>query len=355
MGKIIIQGQEYSFEQIRSGNWSEQDPYFSQALSFCRDWLKGKTEFKLSTSGSTGKPKMIAVSRKQMEISAKATGDFFGIGKGADLLCCLNTQMIAGKMMLVRGMEWDAHIVLVTPQSNPFEGIVQTFDFVAMVPLQVATCIENPDSRSILKKTRNLIIGGAPSSPELLQKITDLHLNAYQTYGMTETVSHVALAKIDGQELTYQVLPGVKIGADEENKLWLEAPMAKEKRLQTNDIVELLPPHQFKWLGRADFTINSGGIKLQPEILEPKMAESIYSLFGICDYFLFGKTDEKLGKKPVLVIEFPKDEKRALDLLNKLKTVLERYQVPKEILFNPLFTKTASGKINRIATFNNSL
>jgi o-succinylbenzoate---CoA ligase len=355
MGKIIIQDREYSFEQIRSGNWSEQDPYFKQALSFCRDWLVGKMEFELSTSGSTGKPKMITVSRKQMEISAKATADFFGIEKGPDLLCCLNTQMIAGKMMLVRGMEWDAHIFLVTPQSNPLEGILQSFDFVAMVPLQVANCLENPHSRSILEKTGNLIIGGAPSSPDLLQKITELHLNAYQTYGMTETVSHVALAKIEGQELIYRALPGVIIGVDEENKLWLESPSAKEKRLQTNDIVELLPPYNFKWLGRADFTINSGGIKLQPEILEPKMAESIYSIFGNCNYFLFGKPDEKLGKKPVLIIEFPKDEKRALDLLTRLKIVLDRYQVPKEILFNPLFTKTDSGKIDRITTFNNSL
>ncbi|RPA68400.1 acyl-CoA synthetase [Cyclobacteriaceae bacterium YHN15] len=355
MGKIIIQGQEFTFEQIKTGLWSVQDPYFHQALSFCRDWLKGKGEFELSTSGSTGTPKIIQVSRKQMEISAKATHDFFGIEKEAKLLCCLNTQMIAGKMMLVRGMEWHAIIYLVQAQSNPLEEVDQLFDFVAMVPLQVATCIENPFSRSKLANIKNLIVGGAPSSPDLLQKITELKLKAYQTFGMTETVSHVALAEIRGGELIYTVLPGVKIGLDDEDKLWIEAPMAKEARLQTNDVVELLHPKAFRWKGRADFTINSGGIKLQPEILEPKMAESIHSIFGNRNFFLFGKPDEKLGQKPILVIEFPKDEKRALDLLNKLKAVLERYQVPKEILFNPEFTKTASGKINRTATFNKSL
>jgi o-succinylbenzoate---CoA ligase len=355
MGKIIIQGQEFTFEQIKTGLWSVQEPYFHQALSFCRDWLNGKGEFELSTSGSTGKPKIIQVSREQMEISAKATRDFFGIEKEAKLLCCLNTQMIAGKMMLVRGMEWHAIIYLVQAQSNPLEEMDQLFDFVAMVPLQVDACMANSVSRTRLAKIKNLIVGGAPSSPDLLQKINDLQLNAYQTFGMTETVSHVALAEIKGGELIYTVLPGVKIGVDDEDKLWIEAPMAKEARLQTNDVVEILNPKAFRWMGRADFTINSGGIKLQPEILEPKLAEFIYHIFGDRNFFLFGKPDEKFGQKPVLVIEYPKDEKRALDLLNKLKTVLERYQIPKEILFNPKFTKTASGKINRTATFNHSL
>ncbi|MFD2203207.1 AMP-binding protein [Shivajiella indica] len=355
MGKIIIREQEFSFEQIKTGNWSAQDPYFAQALYFCKDWLTGKTEFELSTSGSTGTPKTIQVNRNQMEISAKATRDFFGIEKDAKLLCCLNTEMIAGKMMLVRGMEWEAYIYLIKPQSNPLEELNQIFDFAAMVPLQVDTCLQNPDTYLKMQQIINLIIGGAPSSRSLLEKIAEMRLNAYQTYGMTETVSHIALAKIEGAELVYKVLPGVQIGVDQSNRLWVKAPMAKENILQTNDVVELLNSQLFKWIGRADFTINSGGIKLQPEILEPKMADAIFPVFGKVDFFLIGKEDEKLGQKTVLVIEHPKDEKKASDLIIELKKGLERYQVPKEILFNPSFTKTESGKINRIASYKNSL
>lgn len=355
MGKIIIQDQEFSFEQIKTGDWSVQDPYFHQALSFCKDWLNGINEFELATSGSTGKPKIIRVGRNQMEISAKATFDFFSLKKKPKLFCCLNVKMIAGKMMLVRAMEWDAVIYLVPPQANPMEKMDKDFDFAAMVPLQVDSCIEDPDSLEKLLKIKTLIIGGAPVSNELLKKITDLPMNAYQTFGMTETVSHIALAKIEREELIYRVLPGVTIGVEVDNRLWVEAPMAKEKRLQTNDVVELLSPSQFKWIGRADFTINSGGIKMQPEILESKIAETVYSIFGKQNFFLFGKDDSKLGQKPVLVIEYIKDEKKASDLLYKLRLVLDRYQVPKEILFNPHFTKTESGKINRVLSFKNSL
>jgi o-succinylbenzoate---CoA ligase len=355
MGKIIIQDQEFSFEQIKTGDWSVQNPYFIQALSFCKDWLNGINEFELATSGSTGLPKIIKVRRKQMEISAKATFDFFRLKKNPKLFCCLNVEMIAGKMMLVRGMEWDAIIYLVPPQANPLEKIDQEFDFAAMVPLQVDTCIESPASLEKLLKIKNLIIGGAPSSNELIKKTSDLQLNAYQTFGMTETVSHIALAKIEREELIYKVLPGVNIGMEEDNRLWIEAPMAKEKRLQTNDVVEMLSPSQFKWIGRADFTINSGGIKIQPEILESKMAETVHAIFGKQNFFLFGKDDTKFGQKPVLVIEYIKDEKKASNLLHRLKSVLDRYQVPKEILFNPHFTKTESGKINRVLSFKNSL
>jgi O-succinylbenzoic acid--CoA ligase len=357
MGKIILQNTSFSFEEIKSNQWTEDDPYLHASLAFCRDWLNGEMIFKLKTSGSTGAPKPITVNRIQMEISAKATKDFFEIRPNSLLLCCLNTEMIAGKMMLVRALEWNADLVLVEPKENPLLELRmdQKFDFAAMVPMQVAASLENPETVNKLKTIKQLIIGGAPISASLLEKIEKENLNAYQTYGMTETVSHVALAKIDGKRLLYTALPNVGIGTDAAGRLWLEAPMAMGNHLQTNDLVELVGSNQFVWLGRADFTINSGGIKIQPEILEPQIAPFIAGIFPNSDFFLFGQEDSKLGQKLVLVIENPKaDQKQAADLLMEIRSNFQKYLVPKTILFVSDFERTPSGKINRLANLKNA-
>lgn len=353
MGKIILPHQSYTFEEIRGGNWLESDPYFADSIRFCQDWLNGQTSFELKTSGSTGTPKTIQVQRTQMEISAQATRDFFSVPNGARLLCCLNTAMVAGKMMLVRGIEWNADINLVKPAADPFleNGLGEQFDFVAVVPLQVGKCLDNTSSLNCLKKIKNLLIGGVGLSTTLFEKVQDQQLNAYQSFGMTETVSHFALAKIEGERLVYRVLPGVKIGADFSGRLWVKAPMADESLLQTNDLVEVLDENSFVWKGRADFTINSGGVKIQPEILESEIQPYIQSVYGNALFMIGAKSDERLGQKVVLLIESEqKPDFQTERLQSLLHENLPKYQIPKEIHFIGEFEKTPSGKINRVKT-----
>jgi O-succinylbenzoic acid--CoA ligase len=353
MGKIILENREYDFEQIKNGHWREDDSYVHQALTFCQQWLKGVQEFELKTSGSTGKPKAIRILRKQMEISAEATKAFFNIDPWSILFCCLNTDLIAGKMMLVRAMEWNADLILTKPKENPLEDLWSDFsiDFAAMVPLQVATCMAKDLSLQKLKNIRNLIIGGAPSSESLRGRIVSEKINAYQTYGMTETVSHIALAPITTDDLLYQVLPGVSIGTDSSGCLWINAPTANEEILETNDLVELLNKSQFKWLGRSDFTINSGGLKIQPELLEPQLLPYITKHFGDISFFICGIKDEKLGQKLVLVLECKDAEANEIKRLKlDLSSNLPKYHVPKEILTIEKFKRTESEKINRLET-----
>jgi o-succinylbenzoate---CoA ligase len=353
MGKIILENKEYTFDQIKNGQWNEDDPYILQAFSFCQQWLNGIKEFELKTSGSTGKSKVIHVSRNQMEISAAATKDYFKIDYGSTLLCCLNTDMIAGKMMLIRAMEWNADLVLIKPKENPLEKLwfESRIDFAAMVPLQVQACLSDVETALKLKNIGTLIIGGAPSSASLKKKIEDDNINAFQTFGMTETVSHIALAPIKKDELVFETLPGVSIGTDEDGQLWISASMASEEKLQTNDIVELLNDSQFKWLGRSDFTINSGGIKIQPEVLEPQLSPFIINYFGDISFFVFGKNDEKLGQKLILVLEGKIDEVSKIKTFqDELRLNLKNYLVPKEVLVLDKFVRTESGKINRLET-----
>jgi o-succinylbenzoate---CoA ligase len=349
MGKIKFGSSSYSFEDIRNGHYTCDNTYIQTALSFCRQWLLGVKSFELQTSGSTGTPKTISVLRRQMESSAAATRLYFGIQNGAKLLCCLNTDLVAGKMMLVRALEWDADCTLIGPTADPLADLPPTavFDFVAMVPMQVANSIAK-DFPSF-KNIGVLIIGGAPTPPELLHRLATAQVNAYLTYGMTETVSHVALCKITGEEPVYEALPGVKIGTDVEGRLVLEADMALEGRVQTNDIVQLISANAFRWIGRADFTINSGGIKLQPETIEKTLASFMSNIVGNRAYFVAGIPDPILGESLVLVIEGPK---LADKMLEEFKQILPKFHAPKSIYYIPKFVRTPSGKINRIQTLN---
>jgi len=358
MGKIILENKEYTFDQIKNGHWHEDDSYLHQTFSFCQQWLNGVESFELITSGSTGKPKKIQVNRRQMEISAAATKTYLNIDSESTILCCLNTEMVAGKMMLVRAMEWDADLVLVKPKENPFEELwfESCIDFAAMVPLQVQACLSDEKTKRKLENLGTLIIGGAPSSAALKEKILETHIHAYQTFGMTETVSHIALAPLTKGELIFETLPGVSIGTDKDGRLWISAAMASEEKLQTNDIVELLNESQFKWVGRSDFTINSGGIKIQPEVLEPQLSPFIINHFWDMPFFVFGKNDEKLGQKLILILEGKIDEVSKIKTFqDELRLNLKNYHVPKEVLVLDKFVRTESGKINRLETIKTLL
>jgi len=323
------------------------------AISFCKSWLAGNDTFSQQSSGSTGTPKTIELHRNQMIASANATSNFFNVNESIRLLCCLNPAYIAGKMMLVRAMVWNCGIDLKEPSSDPLREITEENlpDFVAVVPLQVQTIFEEPESLEKLRKIKHIIIGGAPLSEKLKSKIVSHRINAFQTYGMTETVSHIALAKIDSGTLVYQTLKKVEIGQDVRGALWVKSPMSGPERIQTNDLVEMKSANSFVWLGRADFVINSGGVKIHPEFLEAKAEAVITGLFPDSPFFFFGLKDPKLGEKLALFIQSdPNNSEKAKLLQRELKLKLDRFEVPKEIHLILKFEITYSGKLDRIKT-----
>ncbi len=323
------------------------------AINFCKSWLAGNETFYQQSSGSTGTPKTIELHRNQMIASATATGDFFKVNESIRLLCCLNPAYIAGKMMLVRAMVWNCEIELAEPSSDPLRKITEENlpDFVAMVPLQIQTIFEDSESLEKLQKITHIIIGGAPLSEKLKNQIVSNRINAFQTYGMTETVSHIALAKIDSETLVYQTLKNVEIGQDDRGALWVKSLMSGSERIQTNDLVELKSGNSFVWLGRADFVINSGGVKINPELLEAKAESAIADYFPDSAFFFFGLKDHKLGEKLALFIQSdPKNSEKAKLLQKELKLKLDRFEVPKEIHLLPKFEITSSGKLDRIKT-----
>lgn len=299
---------------------------------FLLDWFDSKSFIEMQTSGTTGEPKLISVSKQAMVDSALATGDFFDLQPGNKALQCLPVKYVAGKMMLVRAMILGFDLEFVAPSSHPLTNNEFDFDFVAMVPLQAQNSVPE------LKKVKKMIVGGASINKTLEKQLLKLPTEVYETYGMTETITHIAARKLG--EKVFTVLPNVTISYDDRNCLVIHAPRISPEVIITNDIVELVNENQFIFLGRMDNVINSGGIKLIPEQIEEKLAGKIHERF-----FIASKPDNELGQKVVLVIEGGKQE-----FDQSLYEGLDKYEKPKEILFIPKFKETPNGKILRKET-----
>jgi o-succinylbenzoate---CoA ligase len=352
-GKIITLGNTYSFENIKSGAWDPGEaPFIQEVLSFCQDWLTGEEEYLLKTSGSTGIPKSIQVSRSKMSKSAAMTGEFLQIGKKSSLLCCLNTSMIAGKMMLVRGMEWNAEVFIIPPSSHiPPQVEVKDYDLVAMVPLQMEKTLQKGSNNALLHDSKNFLIGGAPSSDQLRNKLRQWPGNFFQTFGMTETVSHIAMADLKTKgPLMYRTLPGVRIDTDAQGRLCIYSPTGINPIIFTNDIVEIIGENEFIWKGRMDFVINSGGYKILIEELEGEIEKIWHQISPLPRFFIDKSADNLLGERVVLVMESGVTQKQLQHLLALLKSNLHPYKYPKVVLHVDKFILTPSGKINRSKT-----
>lgn len=296
---------------------------------FLKQWFNQDSFIIVKTSGTTGKSKEIKIEKLAMINSALATGAFFEIYENTIALCCLPVKYIAGKMMLVRAMVLGWKIDVVESSSSPFKDISKVYDFVAMVPLQVENSINQLD------KIKTLLIGGAPLNQQLTTKLIEINYNAYESYSMTETVTHVALRKVGDKG--FKVLPNVKIKTDNRDCLVIYAPQLNPEELITNDIVDLISDTEFVWKGRFDNVVNSGGIKLFPEQIESKLISKIQRRF-----FVAGIPDDVLNEKLVLFIEGGEFKLDA-----SIFEELDKYERPKEIIFVKKFFETETGKIKR--------
>lgn len=343
---------------------------FSDELHlFLEDWFSDTDFISVNTSGSTGKPKPIQLKKKFAINSAVATGSYFNLPENTSALLCLPMEYIAGKMMLIRALTLGWQLDIVAPTSFALEEIKKHYDFSAMIPLQLEKSIAKMD---LIKK---LIVGGGSVSKELETKIQEIPTHVFATYGMTETITHIAvkklnhflplrgkitkpsfknkaitsLKKIVRNDSFYKVLPNITIYKDNRNCLVIEAPKITDEIIFTNDVVELISDTQFEWLGRFDTIINSGGVKLHPEKIEEKLATIIKERF-----FVAGISDALLGEKLVLVMEVKNAENNILRRIVKEKInhlpLLSKFEIPKEIYFVEKFVETATKKIQRKKT-----
>ena len=340
--RFLLNGNHYRFDDLFEIAYSfikEGEAHEKAIGDFLMDWIRPNEIITLKTSGSTGKPKLIHYHKQAMVNSALATGDHFGVAIGDKALHCLNADFIAGKMMLVRAMILGLEIDLVPPQGNVLQASDKVYDFAAMVPLQVEQAFEDLD------KVKTLLIGGAPSSVQLKEKLKQKSTRCYETYGMTETVTHIASRKINGSSPLFSPLPGVKLLTDERGCMVIDVPYLTQEKVITNDLVSLKENQHFLLKGRIDNVINSGGIKIIPEEVEAKIAPYI-----ALPFFIGSKEDSALGQKVLLFLE----GETPVKLLAQLSTIesLSKYELPKEIHSVPAFKRTPNGKVMRQQTIS---
>ena len=321
-----------------------------EVFDFCRQWKLGKNEFLFHTSGSTGKPKPSYLSRLSMIESANMTMDWLHLQEGDNVLLCLPIEYIAGAMMLVRALVLKLNIVLVEPSQNPLEEITKPINIhlASFVTTQWSTILQsNPNLFTFFSEVKGILIGGSEltSSVELLTK--EIQLPIFQTYGMTETSSHIAFRQISSEDAIYQCLKDVQIKLNDQGCLCIHSPSTLNQWIETNDVAELIHVNQFSILGRNDFAINSGGRKIHPEIIE-KCCHSFFAQHSItCKTFAYGLDDDFYGQKLVLFIETIDELNIQIQLIDYLKLNLESWEVPKQFIVLPEFLYTKTGKIDR--------
>lgn len=332
----------YNHDELKEVAYSyikEGEPFEKVIGNFVADWLDHNDVIQTKTSGSTGKPKTITINKQAMVNSAIATGDYFDIKPGNKALLCLPLESIAGKMMLVRAMMLGLELDIIKPAKSPIFDDSKSYDFCAMIPAQLYNAINR------VQNIKTIIVGGAAVPVVLLNDIQSIKPTVYETFGMTETVSHIAAKQLnhldDSDKLeTFKVLPNIDIKQDDRGCLVINAPQLSDDVLVTNDVVNLVSTDSFEWLGRFDNAINSGGVKLYPEAIETKLQAKIHQRFIIAS-----KTDDELGDKLILVIEG-----EPFDIQDSVFDMLDKHEKPKETLFIPKFIETVSGKFQREKT-----
>ncbi|MDF0708440.1 AMP-binding protein [Flagellimonas okinawensis] len=338
-----LNGIPCAFENLFEVGYSfvkEGEEFEDPIGDFLLDWGSQKSTLQVSTSGSTGKPKTITLLKEQMVNSALATGEYFNLKPKQKALLCLPCTGIAGKMMLVRAMVLGLHLDYVEPSSSPMPNNDKIYDFVAMVPLQVQNSLHQ------LSRVQQLIVGGAPVDANLRKRLVDLPVQAFETYGMTETITHIAVKRIDEEALNpFETLPNVRVSQDDRGCLVIDAPKISDGKIITNDLVELINDNKFYWLGRYDSIINSGGVKLVPEKIEEKLSEVLGKRF-----FVAGQPDEALGHRLILVVEGePSDPQKIIQNIKGIQNIA-KFEIPKQVYFVKSFVETSTKKVDRKKT-----
>ncbi len=331
----------HSLEQIK-------EVASEELYEFLQEYLGDSPNITAHTSGSTGKPKEIFLSKCDIVQSARATNAFFSIDKDSILYLCLSPKYIAGKMVVVRAIEAGCKLIEEMPSNAPLaDYYAEPISLISLVPSQMAGLFNTPDRLQYIKR---ILLGGGAVSDKLRRKIVDYGLDAYESYGMTETCSHVALAHIEIDRQPFTMIGSNTASVDDRGCLVIDLPDYTVKRIVTNDIVELLDEKHFYWLGRIDNVVNTGGIKVFPEQVEPVIAKVLPK----AKFFLYGIPDEKWGQRLVMVLEYPslsentyKTGEVKAQLIEQLKLSLPTASIPRTYIAIPKMEYTATGKIIR--------
>ena len=302
---LTLNGVTYNWEQLQQAYTENRLPegrMTKDLIVFLQEWMNPASVLDIQTSGSTGTPTRMKVKKTQVLNSARFTCDYFNLKQGDSCLLCLPLEFIAAKMMVIRALVRGLNLWLKEPDGHPFEGPVRDYAFVPLVPLQVFNTLQTEREKEALSHCQTLLIGGGPLSSTLESALSDCPVSIFASYGMAETLSHIALRRVNGTDASayYTPFPGVSLFLSVDGCLIIDAPLVTDATITTGDRVELLPDGRFRVLGRKDNLILTGGMKVQAEELESKISQVMTSAYAITS-----APDTKFGECIVLIAEAP--------------------------------------------------
>ncbi|MHA8068552.1 AMP-binding protein [Aquirufa ecclesiirivi] len=326
-------------------------PFEAEVMEFCKLWKAGNEWFSFHTSGSTGQPKAIRIHRDQMRHSALLTGEWLGLEAGDRALLCLPIKFIGGVMVVVRALVWDLQLVIIEPSNQPEIPANIPIHLTSLVPPQLQYILQHDSLLASFQGAKGILVGGAAISVEIENLAMKQDFPIFLTYGMTETVSHIAYRPISLKTDDYlHPLPGVELKLNEEDCLCIRSPLTNNQWIETNDLAELKADQGFRILGRKDFIINSGGMKIIPSQVE-KHIQAFFIEKGISALsFVAGIPDDFYGQKAVLFIESPNFFNLGDPLKQYLLQHLSSKQIPKSIICLPKFIFNSNGKLDSLKT-----
>ncbi|MEN8201078.1 MAG: AMP-binding protein [Bacteroidota bacterium] len=346
-----LDGRSFDRDQLleychRGAGDKEYPEWKKEVLAFIDLFLDpSRGEVIQKTSGTTGDPRIHILHRQSLIRSARKTLDFFKLAPGDRVLHCLPMRYVAGKLMVVRALVGGLDLVLTEPSGRPARDLKEALAFAAMVPLQVHESLVHGDDFANIS---TLLIGGGKLQYASLKHLSRLEQTAvYESFGMSETYTHFALKRISGPnpDRGFRVFEGVEISQDQRNCLVVDVQGITEGPVTTNDLVEIDPSGQmFKWLGRYDHVINSGGIKIIPEMLEQQIRLVIRQ-----NSLVLPEPDDRLGSRLVLLVETTEENPPLEEWFEAMKAILPAYELPKHIYTTPEIPRNSSMKMDRLA------
>lgn len=348
-GSITLAGQTYSFEAFSRLHLPDDCQWAGKSQAFIKDWLSDKSLFELHTSGSTGQPKPILLRREQLRSSALATIRALSLTPNTHGLVAMDTAFIGGKMMLVRGIIGEWHLHLLPPSAYPLPEST-SIAFTALVPMQVESLLKTKEGLSFLNNLSQLIIGGADILPVLQAQIKRLKCQVWHTFGMTETVSHIALKPLNGEKAssTFKVIGDNEIALNDEGCLRIRGTVTEGQWIDTHDMAQIVEDG-FIWLGRNDLTINSGGVKINIETAENDIRQKL--LQGQPIHIALWKLPHPHLGEELVGLATDSDICRAwTNQYSQLKKSFQKYHFPKRWFYVNQLHLTSSGKLDRRST-----
>lgn len=338
--QITVNHTIYTRAEVCNPDWEiPVGEYYPELFGFLKEWWSDSPTMTVQTSGSTGRPKPMEVEKQRMVESARTTCRYLRLSRGDTALLCMSLDYIAGKMMVVRALVCGLNIISTTPCGHPLKECTERIDFAAMVPLQVVNSLSVLEEAGCFEQIKKVIIGGSSINEQLASDLQQLSNAVYSSYGMTETLSHIALRRINGADASksYFPLSQVEVSLSDEGTLVIDAPHICPVRLTTHDMAEIHADGSFDILGRKDHVINSGGLKIQIEEVERILTPVIRG-----DFAVTSAPDERFGEALVLVVTNPFEE-------SQIAKVLPTYYFPKQILQIDSLPRLENAKLDRLS------